>query len=89
MTKTKKTGKQIAPDRFQKLLASFKLELLFNELGWDHANRSPKDIQADGETFQLRSIAQKRDVFVFLCSPDKESYRQIWCTASWSCGLSA
>ena len=72
MTTTKQAGKQIAPDRFQKLLAAFKLEPLFNELGWDHANRSPKDVQANGEEFKLHSIAQKRGVFVFLCSPDKE-----------------
>lgn len=56
--------------RFQKLLSGFKLEQLFNELGWDHANLSPQAVTVNGETFILSAIAQKRGVAVLLCSPD-------------------
>ena len=56
--------------RFQKLLTDFKLEQLFNELGWDHANLHPQDIPIDGETYTLSAIAQKRGVAVLLCSAD-------------------
>lgn len=57
--------------RFQKLLSEFKLEQLFNELGWDRAKLKPQEISADGERFTLNVIAQKRGVAVLLCSPDR------------------
>jgi len=58
--------------RFQKLLSAFQLTRLFNELGWDHAGLGPQQIQADGESFTLTPIAQKRGVAVLLCAPDAE-----------------
>ena len=56
--------------RFQKLLSEFKLELLFNELGWDRPTRKPHTVSANGETFTLTPLAHKRGVVVFRCSPD-------------------
>ncbi len=60
----------IDPSRFSKLLGEFKLEQLFNELGWDQANLRPQDVVAEGGRYTLTSIAQKRGVVVFRCSPD-------------------
>ena len=56
--------------RFQKLLNDFKLEQLFNELGWDNASLKPQVIPVSGETFTLTAIAQKRGVAVLHCTPD-------------------
>ncbi len=56
--------------RFQKLLDAFKLEQLFNELGWDHASLKPQTIAVNGEAFTLSAVAQKRGVAVLHCSPD-------------------
>ena len=56
---------------FQKLLGEFKLETLFNELGWERANLRPQAITVNGETFTLTNIAHKRGVAVFRCSPDR------------------
>ncbi|OYT92364.1 MAG: SAM-dependent methyltransferase [Burkholderiales bacterium PBB3] len=56
--------------RFQKLLGEFKLEQLFNELGWEGATRRPHAITAQGESFTLSHLAHKRGVAVLLCSPD-------------------
>lgn len=56
--------------RFQKLLGEFKLEQLFNELGWDRATLKPQAIKANGESFTLTQLAHKRGVVVFRCSPD-------------------
>lgn len=56
--------------RFQKLLNEFKLEQLFNELGWDHASLRQQDIPVNGGHFTLTTVAQKRGVAVFLCAPD-------------------
>ncbi|HPB74649.1 MAG TPA: hypothetical protein PLY96_05265, partial [Chromatiaceae bacterium] len=61
---------RIDADRFLKLLSTFKLSQLFNELGWDHAGLGPQPLQVDGQTFTLTPIAQKRGVFVLRCSPD-------------------
>jgi len=58
--------------RFQKLLSEFKLDQLFNELGWDHARLQPQQVTVDGEAYTLNAVAQKRGVAVFLCSPDAE-----------------
>lgn len=55
---------------FQRLLGEFKLEQLFNELGWDRAGIHTQEIKIAGETFTLNQLAQKRGVVVFLCSPD-------------------
>ena len=60
----------IDPARFQKLLNEFKLEQLFNELGWDHASLKAQELLINGETFTLTAIAQKRGVAVLRCSPD-------------------
>lgn len=55
---------------FQQLLGEFKLEKLFNELGWDRAGLHAQEVKITGETFTLTKLAQKRGVVVFLCSPD-------------------
>ena len=60
----------IDPSRFSKLLGEFKLEQLFNELGWDQATLRPQAVVAEGGGYTLTSIAQKRGVVVFRCSPD-------------------
>ncbi len=56
--------------RFQKLLGEFKLEQLFNELGWERPHLKPQTITANGGAFTLTNLAHKRGVAVFLCSPD-------------------
>lgn len=56
--------------RFQKLLTEFKLEQLFNELGWERPNLKPHVITANGESFTLTNIAHKRGVAVFRCAPN-------------------
>ena len=58
--------------RFQELLGDFRLQELFNELGWDNAGQAREQIEANGQPFQLTPIAQKRGVLVLLCSPDRE-----------------
>ena len=60
----------INPSRFSKLLGEFELEQLFNELGWDQATLRPQAVVAEGGGYTLTSIAQKRGVVVFRCSPD-------------------
>ncbi len=60
----------IDPSRFSKLLSEFKLEQLFNELGWDKASLRPQEVVPEGGRYTLASIAQKRGVVVFRCSPD-------------------
>lgn len=57
--------------RFQKLLSEFKLEQLFNELGWDHPHLKPQAVMANGEAFTLSNVAHKRGVAVLRCSPDR------------------
>lgn len=59
--------------RFSKLLNDFKLEQLFNELGWDHAGTHPQQVAVNGECYTLQPVAQKRGVLVFLCSPGGDS----------------
>jgi type I restriction-modification system DNA methylase subunit len=56
--------------RFQELLSQFKLEQLFNELGWDKPTLKPQTVSVNGESFALTQIAHKRGVAVFRCSPD-------------------
>jgi hypothetical protein len=56
--------------RFQQLLNEFKLEKLFNELGWERASLRPQEVTANGDTFTLSNVAHKRGVAVFLCTPD-------------------
>lgn len=55
---------------FQKLLGGFKLEFLFNELGWDRPALKPQSIKANGETFTITQLAHKRGVSAFCCSAD-------------------
>ncbi|RUQ36696.1 MAG: SAM-dependent methyltransferase, partial [Candidatus Competibacteraceae bacterium] len=57
--------------RFQKLLDDFKLEQLFNELGWERPHLKPQAITVNGEAFTLTNVAHKRGVAVFRCSPDR------------------
>jgi hypothetical protein len=56
--------------RFQQLLDNFKLEQLFNELGWDKPTLKPQTVTANGEAFTLTQLAHKRGVAVLRCSPD-------------------
>jgi hypothetical protein len=56
--------------RFQKLLGEFKLDQLFNELGWERANLRPQAVSVSGENFTLTQLAHKRGVAVFRCSSD-------------------
>jgi hypothetical protein len=56
--------------RFQKLLGEFKLEQLFNELGWERPQLRPQAITVNGEAFTLTNLGHKRGVAVFRCSPD-------------------
>ena len=57
--------------RFQKLLSEFKLEQLFNELGWERPHLKAQAITANGESFHAhQQLAHKRGVAVFRCSPD-------------------
>ena len=57
--------------RFQKLLDDFKLEQLFNELGWERPHLKPHAITVNDEAFTLTNVAHKRGVAVFRCSPDR------------------
>lgn len=60
----------IDPDRFQTLLGEFRLQQLFNELGWDNPALPPQQITVAGDAFTLTQLAHKRGVAVFHCSPD-------------------
>ena len=58
-------------NRFQELLSKFKLkELFIEELGWDRASIGPYEVPIGEEVFHLTTVAQKRGVAVFLCTPD-------------------
>lgn len=70
MSETGNQKMKIDAARFQKLLGEFKLEQLFNELGWEHATLRPQTVSANGEIFVLTQLAHKRGVAVFRCSPD-------------------
>ena len=56
--------------RFRTLLNDFKLQALFNELGWERPSLKPQSIVVDGHTYVLTNIAHKRGVALFQCSPD-------------------
>lgn len=56
--------------RFSKLLGDFKLEALFNELGWERPSLKLQAVTVSGETFTLRQLAHKRGVAVLQCSAD-------------------
>jgi hypothetical protein len=56
--------------RFQQLLGQFKLEQLFNELGWEKPTLNSQQVSVNGETLTLTQLAHKRGVAVFRCSPD-------------------
>jgi hypothetical protein len=58
-------------DVVKKLLRSFEFEPLFIELGWDHLEVHPVDITVDRETHQLKPVAQKRGVQVYVCWADR------------------
>jgi hypothetical protein len=62
------------PSRFQQLLNEFKLESLFNELGWDRAPLKAQEFSVGGEPFTLSALAHKRGVVVFRCSPDSAGH---------------
>ncbi len=61
----------IEPNLFQKLLVEFKLDELFNELGWDKPTLKQQTISVNEETFVLSQVAQKRGVAIFQCSHDE------------------
>jgi hypothetical protein len=54
----------------QKLLDAFKLQTLFNELGWDRPTLKPQTVSVNGEHYILTQVAHKRGVAIFRCSPD-------------------
>ena len=58
-------------DVVKRLLRSFEFEPLFIELGWDHLEVHPVDITVDHETHQLKPVAQKRGVQVYVCWADR------------------
>lgn len=62
----------IEANRFQKLLSEFRLEQLFNELGWERPHLNPQAITVNNATFTLVNLAHKRGVSVFRCSPDND-----------------
>lgn len=60
-------------DQVRNALQNFDFKTLFvEELGWDHHSGS-LDIQMDGLTYQLRAIAHKQGMAVYLCPtpPDR------------------
>ena len=61
-------------DQVRNALQHFDFKTLFvEELGWDH-HSGPLDVQLDGLTYQLRAIAHKRGMAVYLCPtpPDQD-----------------
>ena len=60
----------ITSQRFQQLLGQFEIAELFNEMGWDNPRLNEQSVEVEDMAFQLVPVAQKRGVFVFLCSPD-------------------
>jgi len=59
--------------RTRTLLKNFDLLSLFiEELGWDRFKINPLEVLADGHTFTLTPIAEKRGLGVFLCGPRKD-----------------
>ena len=52
-------------DRFSDLVRSFNLKTLFNELGWNNFNNQ-LPIAIQGETFELKGIAEKKGFVVML-----------------------
>jgi len=67
---TRQNKAPMTPANFQQLLNDFKLERLFNELGWERPALRTRAVTVDGADFTLTQIAHKRDVSVFRCSPD-------------------
>ncbi|HUT02835.1 MAG TPA: DNA methyltransferase [bacterium] len=56
-------------DRVRGYLRDFAFKSLFiDELGWDHYTKE-FSLTVDGETCNLRSIAEKRGMVAFVCSP--------------------
>ncbi len=49
-------------------LQRFDLKRLFNELGWDLPSADQR-IEADGHTYELTAVAEKRGVHIFRCGP--------------------
>jgi len=57
--------------KVQQYLRDFDFKALFvNELGWNVLKESPLTLTVDGATYMLNTLAEKRGVKVFLCSPD-------------------
>jgi hypothetical protein len=64
-------------DSARNALQRFDFKTLFvEELGWDHHSGS-LDVQLDGLTYQLKAIAHKRGMAVYLCPtpPDQDASR--------------
>ncbi|MCC6443873.1 MAG: hypothetical protein IT210_10520 [Armatimonadetes bacterium] len=59
-------------ERTRQYLKDFDFRSLFiEELGWDHHTLT-FPVNADGQTYTLKGIAEKRGVHIFECSPDAE-----------------
>lgn len=50
-------------------IKEFEFKKIFNELGWDNHTQE-LEIQLNGCTFQLRSVAIKKEFVAFVCLPD-------------------
>ena len=68
----------------QYLQAGELTELFVEELGWDRIRARPQEVQADGATFMLEAVAEKRGMVVYRCTagagspfPDYATRQQI------------
>lgn len=58
----------IEKNRFTALIRNFNFRELFNDLGWDHANK--RDVLShDQVNYTITAIARKKDFTVFQCEP--------------------
>src|SRR5262249_45356678 len=57
------------PDLLRQLLRKFDFKSLFNRLGWDHHQARPLPVSANGATYTLEAVAQKRGMVVYVCGP--------------------
>ncbi len=61
--------------RVRRYLRAFDLETMFiEELGWDYHRAQPLEIDIDGATYRLDSIAQKRGMVAFTCQSKPEGH---------------
>lgn len=57
--------------QFQALLSEFRLDVLFNQFGWDRPDLRPRSVCVGDHAYRLVAFAQKRGVAALTCSPDK------------------